>query len=51
MGGFLDPTFVLGLGPNQFPRQIERLLGVVEGHSVEIDALRAEVARLKARPD
>ena len=26
VGGFLDPTFILGLGPNQFPRQIERLL-------------------------
>lgn len=26
MDGFLDPPFVLGLGPNQFPRQIERLL-------------------------
>lgn len=26
MGGFLDPTFILGLGPVQFPRQIERLL-------------------------
>jgi superfamily II DNA or RNA helicase len=26
MGGFLDPTFILGLGPGQFPRQIERLL-------------------------
>lgn len=26
MGGFLDPTFVLGLGPGQYPRQIERLL-------------------------
>lgn len=26
MDGFLDPTFILGLGPGQFPRQIERLL-------------------------
>jgi superfamily II DNA or RNA helicase len=26
VGGFLDPTFILGLGPGQFPRQIERLL-------------------------
>ena len=26
MGGFLDPAFILGLGPGQFPRQIERLL-------------------------
>ena len=26
MAGFLDPTFLLNLGPNQFPRQIERLL-------------------------
>ncbi|MBO4269089.1 DEAD/DEAH box helicase family protein [Microbispora triticiradicis] len=26
MAGFLDPTFLLELGPNQFPRQIERLL-------------------------
>lgn len=26
MGGFLDPPFILGLGPGQFPRQIERLL-------------------------
>lgn len=26
MGGFLDPTFILGLGPSQYPRQIERLL-------------------------
>lgn len=26
MSGFLDPTFILGLGPGQFPRQIERLL-------------------------
>jgi superfamily II DNA or RNA helicase len=24
--GFLDPAFLVGLGPNQFPRQIERLL-------------------------
>ena len=23
--GFLDPAFLLELGPNQFPRQIERL--------------------------
>jgi superfamily II DNA or RNA helicase len=26
VGGFLDPAFILGLGPGQFPRQIERLL-------------------------
>jgi len=26
MAGFLDPAFLLDLGPNQFPRQIERLL-------------------------
>jgi superfamily II DNA or RNA helicase len=26
MTSFLDPTFLLGLGPNQFPRQVERLL-------------------------
>lgn len=26
MAGFLDPTFILGLGPMQFPRQTERLL-------------------------
>lgn len=26
MDGFLDPSFILGLGPGQFPRQIERLL-------------------------
>ncbi|MEU8118648.1 DEAD/DEAH box helicase family protein [Spirillospora sp. NPDC049024] len=24
--GFLEPKFLLGLGPNQFPRQVERLL-------------------------
>ncbi|QKW40164.1 DEAD/DEAH box helicase family protein [Actinomadura sp. NAK00032] len=24
--GFVDPAFLLGIGPNQFPRQIERLL-------------------------
>jgi superfamily II DNA or RNA helicase len=26
VAGFLDPAFILGLGPGQFPRQIERLL-------------------------
>lgn len=26
MAGFLDPAFLLELGPNQFPRQVERLL-------------------------
>jgi hypothetical protein len=30
MGGFLDPKFILGLGPSQFPRQVERLLWHIE---------------------
>jgi superfamily II DNA or RNA helicase len=30
MSGFLDPKFILELGPSQFPRQIERLLWHIE---------------------
>jgi predicted nucleic acid-binding Zn-ribbon protein len=33
----------------EMERQISRLLGVVEGHSAEIDALKAEILRLKGR--